>query len=71
VGYTPDGKTIVTGSKDTLLKLWDASTGVLITTVRGHPNRIESIACSPDGKFIVTGGGGGDTLVRVWMKDAL
>ena len=66
VAYSPDGKTLASGCKDTFLKLWDARTGKLLRTLTGHTGRVESLAFSPDGKTVATGGGGGDTSVKLW-----
>jgi WD40 repeat protein len=56
----------VSGSKDTTIKLWDATSGKLLRTLTGHTGRIESLGFSPDGKWLATGGGGGDTTVKIW-----
>jgi len=32
----------------------------------GQTGRVESLTFSPDGATLVTGGGGGDTSVRMW-----
>lgn len=66
VTFSPDGKTVVSGCKDKMIKLWDAATGRLLRTLTGHTGRIESLAFSPDGKILATGGGGGDTSIRLW-----
>jgi len=65
-GFSPDGKTVASGSKDKTIKMWDAKTGKLLRTLTGHTGRVESLAFSPDGKTLATGGGGGDTSVRLW-----
>ena len=64
--FSPDGQTVVSGSKDTTLKFWDAETGKLLRTLAGHTGRVESLTFSPDGQTLATGGGGGDTSVRLW-----
>ena len=66
VAFSPDGKTLASGGKDTPIKLWDAETGKLLRTLTGHTGRVESLAFSPDGKTLATGGGGGDTSVKLW-----
>src|SRR5437016_4809121 len=36
VAFSPDGKTVASGSKDAAIKLWDASTGSLKRTLNAH-----------------------------------
>jgi WD40 repeat protein len=55
VAFTPDGKTVATGSYDETVKLWDAATGNERATLRGHQGGIASVAFSPDGKLLATG----------------
>jgi acyl-CoA thioesterase-1 len=38
----------------------------LLRTIEGHTGRIESLCYAPDGKTIASGGGGGDTSIRLW-----
>lgn len=55
VAYSPDGKTILTGSYDKTAILWDVSTGTQIRTLTGHTSWVLSVAYSPDGKTVLTG----------------
>jgi WD40 repeat protein/serine/threonine protein kinase len=55
VAFSPDGKRIVTGSKDQTAKVWDALTGKQLLTLTGHHAAIPSVAFSPDGRRILTG----------------
>jgi DNA-binding beta-propeller fold protein YncE len=65
VVYSPDGKQIVSGSKDNMVRRWDAVTGKpLGQPLTGHTGGVWSVAYSPDGKQIVSGGG--DNMVRRW-----
>ena len=57
---------MASGCKDKSIKLWDARTGRLRRTLTGHTGRVESLAFSPDGRTLATGGGGGDTSIRLW-----
>ncbi|MYG00411.1 hypothetical protein F4212_14950 [Candidatus Poribacteria bacterium] len=48
--YSPDNKTIATGSWDGTGRLWDTRTGKNRKTLKGHTYGISSVAYSPDGK---------------------
>jgi hypothetical protein len=39
VSYSPDGKTLTSGSRDKTVKLWDTKTGKLLQTLTGHDTR--------------------------------
>src|SRR5207237_1837955 len=66
VVYSADGKRIVSGSgrdpwKGGLffggeVKVWDARTGQELLTLGGQTGGVLSVAISPDGKHIVSGG---------------
>ena len=64
VTYSPDEKHIASGSSDTTIRIWDASTGRLVHTLTGHRGPVNSVAYSPDGKTIVSGSR--DKDVRIW-----
>ncbi|MGJ0340615.1 WD40 repeat domain-containing protein [Aliarcobacter cryaerophilus] len=52
---TSDSKTIISGSDDNTIKLWDIETGECLKTLKGHSGRIHSLAITLDGKQIISG----------------
>lgn len=64
VAYSPDGKTLLSGSWDTTAKLWDVATGKEVRTLTGHTQRIRAVAWSPKGDLVATGSW--DNTARLW-----
>jgi len=50
VAFAPDGKTILSGSWDGTLTLWDIATGQLLRTFSDDTNTVLGVAFAPDGK---------------------
>ncbi len=55
VAFSPDGKTLASGSFDSTVKLWDVQTGQQIRSLEGHTDIVPSVAFSPDGKTLASG----------------
>ena len=64
VKWLSGGNAIAAGGDDNIVWIWNATTGQLQRTYRGHNDRVISLACSPDGKYIASGSY--DTTVQVW-----
>jgi WD40 repeat protein len=54
VSYSPDGKTLASGSADGTVKLWDVGTGKELKTLKGHQGAVISVSYSPDGKTLAS-----------------
>jgi len=64
VAFSPDGRTLASGSSDNTVKLWDAKTGQELTTLKGHGSDVSSVAFSPDGRTLASGSW--DKTVKLW-----
>jgi WD40 repeat protein len=64
VAFTPDGKHLLTCSRDKTAKLWDLKARESVLTFPDHQNGVYGVAVSPDGKagFSV----GEDNQLRMW-----
>lgn len=55
IAFSPNGKYLVSGSKDSAILLWDIETNSAIKNFKGHTKSVNSLAFSPQGNFLVSG----------------
>jgi WD40 repeat protein len=66
LAYSPDGRYLASGSRNDVVRLWDATSGQLVRTFKEH--WVWALAFSPDGKHLATGGA--NKLVRLWEVES-
>jgi WD40 repeat protein len=67
VAFSPNGRTVLSGSSNRTLKLWDAATGKLLRTLQGHESGLTSggtsVAFSSDGRLAISES---DDRLKLW-----
>lgn len=64
MSFTPNGKKLVSGGADGVIKVWDIATGKSLFNLKGHNIDINSVSVSPDGKRVVSGSSDGE--IKLW-----
>ena len=68
VAITPDGTRAVSGSADTMIRIWDLESGQCLKRLKGQPTDVNAVAITPDGRRIVSGSD--NPTIRVWDVDS-
>ena len=56
VAFTPDGRSLISGSWDGTVRLWDVETRCVRTTLDFQLGRVHCVAVAPDGMTAAVGG---------------
>jgi WD40 repeat protein len=65
--FSPDGKTVATGSEDGVVRLWSTADGSLLRRRLEHRGNIRDMTFSCDGKYLLTGSF--DGMARLWQVE--
>jgi RNA polymerase sigma factor (sigma-70 family) len=67
VAISPDGKLLAACYRDDgVIRFWDLARGEEVRVLKGHPHGVRSLAFSPDGARLASGGAEGDGSLRLW-----
>jgi WD40 repeat protein len=70
IAFSADGQTLISGSFDQTIRIWDIKTRKIKATLNGHDGGVNAVAISPDSKILVSAGGAAQTdtdkNIKVW-----
>jgi WD40 repeat protein len=65
--FSADDRTLISGSWDGTIKLWNLETDNLLGTLQGHINAISALAITKDNRTIISGSR--DCTIKMWRKN--
>jgi WD40 repeat protein len=65
--FSQDGALVVTASRDSTARIWDARTGTPLRVLRGHFGIVSDASFSPDSRWVVTAG---PKTAALWQRDS-
>lgn len=68
LALSPDGKFLVTGSRDRSVREWEVTSGKQLRSFQGHREQVTAVAMRPDGKQVASASE--DGAVRLWDLSA-
>ena len=64
LSFSPDGKSVLSNSRDKIIYLWNVENGQSLQTFEGHKSLVHSVCFSPNGKFALSAGD--DSTLKLW-----
>lgn len=78
--FAPQGRFLLTGSRDKSVRLWNVETSAEVRKFPGHKDQVGVVAYAPDGITILSASGGewndgklvspGEKIIRLWNADS-
>jgi WD40 repeat protein len=68
VDFSPDGKWLASGGRDSVIALRNPATGEVLRKLSGHSGIVYDVAFSPDSQHLASAGG--DGTVKLWAVDS-
>ncbi|KAK2400578.1 Transducin/WD40 repeat superfamily protein [Trifolium repens] len=65
LSWSADSRLLLSGSKDSTLKVWDIRTRKMKEDLPGHASEVYCVDWSPDGEKVASGGR--DKVMKLWM----
>jgi WD40 repeat protein len=69
LAFCADGRTVALGCPDKAVRLWQVGTARELKCLGGLRDGVTSVAFTPDGRYLLAGGGGGPVLCWDWRAD--
>ena len=68
ISYSPDGTKLASSHANSAIRIWDAESGALLRTLKGHVYQATSVNYSPDGTLLASSGF--DRTIRIWDAES-
>jgi sugar phosphate isomerase/epimerase len=66
LAFSPDGRWLASGSKDTFVRQWDLKDGKAAAVLDGHVDMVVAVAFSPDSKMLASSSHG--SIIHLWDR---